>query len=54
MKPKAKSQFDTFTAALKRVLQVPHSELKAKLDAEKAAKRRKARKKSSASRVSGE
>jgi hypothetical protein len=31
--------FETFKAFTRRVLSVPHSEIKAKLDAEKAAKR---------------
>ena len=33
-------EYDRFSAALKKVLSVPHSEIKAKLDAEKAAKKR--------------
>jgi hypothetical protein len=37
MKPK--SEFDKFDATMKRLIAVPHSEIKAKLDAEKAAKR---------------
>jgi hypothetical protein len=41
---------DTFTAFMKRLLQVPHSEIKAKLDAEREAKRTS---KPSASRASG-
>jgi hypothetical protein len=41
---KAKSsvnEYDTFSRALKKVLQVSHSELKSRLDAEKKRKRRK-------------
>jgi len=39
---------DVFTGFMRRLVQVPHSEIKAKLDAEKAAKRTSKR---SASRV---
>jgi hypothetical protein len=42
----ASGQYATFETALKKVLSVPHSELKSKLDAEK-----RKRAKSSASRV---
>jgi hypothetical protein len=42
--------FDRFTGFMKRLVAVPHSEIKAKLDAEKAAKRTP--KKKRASRVS--
>jgi hypothetical protein len=42
--------FNRFTEFTRRVLSVPHSEIKAKLDAEKAAKRTPKRR---ASRVSG-
>jgi hypothetical protein len=42
--------FDRFTDFMRRLVAVPHSEIKSKLDAEKAAKKRKAR--PSASRVS--
>ncbi len=38
------TQFKRFDKAMRELLKVPHSELKAKLDAEKAAKKRKARK----------
>jgi hypothetical protein len=43
--------FDKFTKFMRRLVAVPHSEIKAKLDAEKRAKMRK---RSSASRVSPE
>jgi len=43
--------FGNFTNFMRRLVAVPHSEIKAKLDAEKAAKKRKA--KPSASRDSG-
>jgi hypothetical protein len=35
------SEFDRFTGFMKRLVAVPHSEIKAKLDAEKKAKVRK-------------
>ena len=38
-----RNEYDAFSDLLRRVVQVPHSELKAKLDAEKAAKKRKPR-----------
>jgi hypothetical protein len=44
--------FGQFTNFMKRLLAVPHSEIKAKLDAEKRAKARKS-KRTSASRASG-
>ena len=44
--------YDKFASLLGKVLSVPHSEIKAKLDAEKAAKKRKA-KRASSSRVKG-
>jgi len=43
-------EFERFDVLAKGVLSVPHSEIKARLDAEKAAKKRKKSKKSSASR----
>jgi hypothetical protein len=46
------SEFDRFTGFMKRLVAVPHTEIKAKLDAEKRAKTRKKAKLSSASRVS--
>lgn len=48
---KKTSEYDKFENMTKRLLAVPHAELKAKLDAEKAAKERKKAKKSSASRA---
>jgi len=47
---KKESEFRRFERAVEELLKVPHSEIKAKLDAEKAAKKRKKSKKSSASR----
>lgn len=44
-------EFENFEKTMTEILKVPHSEIKAKLDAEKAAKKRKKAKKSSASRV---
>ncbi|MGA7831732.1 MAG: hypothetical protein WCA21_12285 [Terracidiphilus sp.] len=52
--PSAKNdtgEFDRFTDFLRRLVAVPHSEINAQLDAEKAAKRKV--KNRSASRVSG-
>jgi len=39
MKSKRSPEYDNFTGALKKVLQVSHSEMKARLDAEKQAKK---------------
>lgn len=36
-----KSEFEHFDRAMRKVLAVPHSEIKAKLDAEKRAKKKK-------------
>lgn len=50
--PSAKNEngdFDKFTSFVRRLVAVPHSEIKAKLDAEKQAK---ARKRKAASRAS--
>jgi len=44
------SEYDNFDRAMHKLIEVSHSELKAKLDAEKKAKKRKKSKKSSASR----
>lgn len=46
--------FEKFDSLMSRLLQVPHSELKAKLEAEKRAKARKRKPKASASRASGD
>ena len=43
-------EFQRFDELARGLLKVPHSEIKAKLDAEKRAKKRKKSKKSSASR----
>lgn len=53
----AKSQpgeFDRFKRFMQRLVAVPHSEIKAKLDAEKKAKKRKRTSKTSASRASND
>jgi hypothetical protein len=47
---KNKSEYEIFERTMHELMKVPHSEIKAKLDAEKAAKKRKKAKKSSASR----
>jgi hypothetical protein len=49
MKTQHPSEFDNFDRTMRGLLRVPHSEIKAKLDAEKKAKKRKKSKKSSAS-----
>ncbi len=43
-------EFTSFVNLVDEMMKVPHGEIKAKLDAEKAAKNRKKSKKSSASR----
>jgi hypothetical protein len=48
---KTKSEYDRFENLARGVLNVTHSEIKAKLDAEKKARERKKAKRSSASRV---
>jgi hypothetical protein len=50
MRKSKTNEFETFTNLTKQILAVPHSEIKAKLDAEKQAKKRKKSRKSSASR----
>jgi hypothetical protein len=47
------SEFEKFNSTMRKLIAVPHSEIKAKLDAEKAAKKRKP-KKASASRDSSD
>lgn len=47
---KTKTEYDRFESLVSGLLKVPHSEIKAKLDAEKQAKKRKKSKTSSASR----
>jgi hypothetical protein len=43
-------EYDKFDRAMRELIKVPHSEIKAKLDAEKKAKKRKKARKSSAFR----
>ena len=50
MKKAKKTELERFTGLVDQLLAVPHSEMKAKLDAEKLAKKRKKARKSSASR----
>lgn len=52
MKPN--DEYGNFEELARRVINVPHTEIKRKLDAEKRAKKRKKSKVSSASRVAGE
>jgi hypothetical protein len=52
--PKQADQYTAFENLLRRVIQVPHSEIKAKLEAEKRTKKEKRPKTSDASRVSGD
>lgn len=40
---KKQSEYDKFNQTMERLLTVPHSAIKAKLEAEKAAKKRKAK-----------
>ncbi|MGA2430550.1 MAG: hypothetical protein ABSH13_18785 [Candidatus Acidiferrum sp.] len=47
---KKTNQYAAFNDLTRKLLSVPHAEVKAKLDEEKAAKKRKKSKKSSASR----
>ena len=47
---KKNTEYEAFDNAMEKILSVPHGELKAKLNAEKPAKKRKKSKKSSASR----
>jgi hypothetical protein len=47
---KKNEEYDRFENLTRQLVGVPHSEIKAKLDAEKAAKKRKKPKTSSASR----
>jgi hypothetical protein len=50
MKNTNSTEYEKFNSLARDLIKVPHSEIKAKLDAEKAAKKRKKSKKSSASR----
>ena len=46
-----KSEYEHFDGTMRKLLKVSHSEIKAKLDTEKRAKKRKKSRKSSAYRV---
>jgi hypothetical protein len=46
---KVSEEYDRFADLMQKLIKVPHSEIKAKLDEEKRAKKRKKSKKSSAS-----
>jgi len=48
---KSKTEYEKFSDLAGKLMKVPHSEIKAKLDAESRAKKRKKSKKSSASRA---
>ena len=48
-KSKGSIEFKRFEATVEALMRVPHAEIKAKLDAEKATKKRKKSRKSSAS-----
>jgi hypothetical protein len=52
--PKPPDQYTIFENALRRIIQVPHSEIKAKLEAEKRTKKKKRPKTSGVSRASNE
>jgi hypothetical protein len=52
--PKTSGEYKAFESLLKQVIQVPHSEIKAKLEAEKRQKKGKRPKTSDASRASGD
>ncbi len=47
-------EYDNFDRAMRKLISVSHDELKAKLDAEKAAKKRKPKKASASDRASRE
>lgn len=47
------TEFDNFDSTMRELIKVPHSEIKAKLDAEKKAKKRKRSKKSSSASREG-
>ena len=51
---KSNEQFENFDRTMRKLMTVPHSEIKAKLDAEKAAKKRKPKRTSASARASRE
>jgi hypothetical protein len=44
MKNNASTEYDAFDRTMRELIKVPHSEIKAKLDAEKKTKKRKTKK----------
>jgi hypothetical protein len=52
MKTKKESEFANFDAAMRKIIKVSHNELKAAMDAEKAAKKRKPKRTSASDRAS--
>lgn len=55
MTTRTQSEFENFDRMMRELITVPHSKIKAKLDAEKRAKqKRKAKKPSTSGRASGE
>jgi hypothetical protein len=51
---KRKTEFDKFDALMQKLIKVPHSTIKAKLDAEKQGKKRKLKRTSASGHVSDE
>jgi hypothetical protein len=49
-----KTEFEKFDTTMRKLIAVPHSEIKSKIDAEKAAKKKRKVKKPSASRDSSD
>lgn len=49
---KHNAEFERFNNTMRRILKVSHADVKAKLDSERAAKKRKARKPSASGRAS--
>jgi len=47
------SEFQKFDETMRQLIKVPHEKIKAKLDAEKAAKKRKTKRTSASGRASG-
>ena len=50
---KSKTEYENFDATMRKLIHVTHDEVKAKLDAEKAAKKRKPKRTSASGRASG-
>jgi hypothetical protein len=47
------NEFEKFDATMRKLIKVPHEKIKAKLDAEKADKKRKPKRTSASGRASG-